>query len=159
MNAVEETTLVFTAIFTLFAALAAWKSADVGRRATEASACSQFAQDVSHWVAEWVSEMSKNVSDRAQWAVDVDTARREVTGYFFWLARFYEGGLVTRRFVVTAGKIAGINLFYDLCEPLERALNPQDYAVRSFRILARVVGRFGNEGEPWGRIVPSPRSS
>lgn len=165
-----------TAIFTGIAAGAAWWSVRAARRAAEAAACLRLVDkyesdrmlralrtlrtsrpesvDITAWAAQWLTEMHKDEADRAQWAKEVDLARREVSGYFFWLGRLYEGGLATRRLIRTAGWVAGINLFFDVCEPLERALNPADYAERVFRLLERLVGRYGSERQAWGRIAP-----
>jgi hypothetical protein len=165
-----------SALFTGVAAAGAWWSVRTARRAAEAATCLRLFEryesdrmlwalrtlrtskpqdvDVTQWAAQWVTEMHKKEPDRQQWAKDVDLARREVTGYFFWLTRLFEGGLITPNLVRTGGYIAGINLFYDVCEPLERALNPGDYPERLFGLLERVVGRYGKERQPWGRIAP-----
>ena len=153
-----------TAVFTGIAAAAAWWSASTTRRAAEAATCLRFFEryesdrmlgalrtlrtskpldvDVNQWAAQWTTVLQGNPP---QWAKDVDLARREVTGYFFSLIRLYEGGLVTRNFVWSAGYFAGINLFYDVCEPLERALNPRGYPERPFRLLEKIVGRYKAE--------------
>lgn len=165
-----------SAIFTGVAATAAWRSVRTARRAAEGGTCLRLFEkyesdrmlwalrtlrtskpsdvDVTQWAAQWVTEMHKKEPERPQWAKDVDLARREVTGYFFWLARLYEGGLVTPSLLRTAGYIAGINLFYDVCQPLERALNPGDYPERLFDLLEKIVGRYGSERQAWGRIAP-----
>ena len=167
---------LLTAIFTGVAGGAAWWSVRTARRAAEAAACLRLFEryesdrmlwalrtlrtskptdvDVTHWAAQWVTEMHKKEPDRAQWAKDIDLARREVSGYFLGLTQIYDGGLVTRSLVRTAGYVAGINLFYELCEPLERALNPADYSEHLFRLLERIVGRHGSGRQEWGRIAP-----
>jgi hypothetical protein len=165
-----------TAIFTGLAAAGAWQSVRTARRAAEAATCLRLFEryqsdrmlwalrtlrtskpqdvDVTQWAAQWVTEMHKKEPTRASWAKDVDLARREISGYFLGLAQIYEGGLVTRSLVRTAGYLDGINLLYDVCEPLERALNPADYSECLFRRLQGVVGRYGKETQPWGRIAP-----
>jgi hypothetical protein len=131
MSATEATMVftAFTALFTGVAAVGAWWSARMTRKAAEAGACIQVAdryelesmsrslrilrtskrhtEDTSTWTARWLSAMHKEVG-REDWAVDLDNARRQVTGYFFWLGRLYRGGMVTKSFVRTAGSVAGI---------------------------------------------------
>jgi hypothetical protein len=153
-----------TAIFTGIAALAAWRSVRTARRTAEAATClrlfERYESDRMLWALRALRTSKPQDIDVTQWAKGVDLARREVTGTFFWLARLYEGGLIMPSLIRTAGYIAGINLFYDVCEPLERALNPADYPERRFRLLEKVVGRYGKERQAsQTHLTPSAKAA
>lgn len=74
----------------------------------------------------------------------VDEARRHVKGYFIDSALgSYELGSVTLPFLQKVTAFAGINILYDIVEPLEQAINP-NYDKSKFERLRQLCGRFGS---------------
>ncbi|MFP5468953.1 MAG: hypothetical protein ACLGGZ_04350 [Alphaproteobacteria bacterium] len=89
-------------------------------------------------------------------AGEVDEARRHVKAYFMRAVRIYQAGYVSKRFVREVCSVDGINIFYDIVEPLEYALNPA-YDTSKFLLIRKICGRAGT-----GRLmasVPLPRTS
>lgn len=84
----------------------------------------------------WIEAMK--TEDRQ--AREVDRARRYVKNYFCNALRLYEAGYVRRQFVCEVASHDGINLLYDIVEPLERALNP-NYSSHCFVTLRSGFGR------------------
>ena len=77
-------------------------------------------------------------------ALEVDQARRKVKGYFLNALRLHEFGYVNERFVGTVASVDGINILYDIVEPLEYALNPA-YDRARFERIRTMCGRSRTE--------------
>lgn len=73
-------------------------------------------------------------------ALEVDQARRYVKSYFLKALRLYESSYVTEAFLKQIASVDGINIMYDIVEPLERALNPA-YDKERFEKLRKLCGR------------------
>ena len=67
--------------------------------------------------------------------------------YFLKALRLYERCYVKKRILKDIGSVDGINTFYDIVEPLERALNPA-YGKSSFVKLRKICPRVHTEVEP-----------
>ncbi len=61
--------------------------------------------------------------------------------------RLYESGYVRTAFLEEIGKLDGINIYYDIVEELEYALNAA-YDQDTFRKLSSLLGRGGT-----GRLI------
>jgi hypothetical protein len=75
-------------------------------------------------------------------AQKVDRARRTVKFYFYKVLRMYKSRYVTTRLLKDICAVDGINILYDIVEPLEYALNP-GYDKSYFDILRKICGRYG----------------
>jgi hypothetical protein len=89
-----------------------------------------------------------------EWAKEIDNARRKVTGYFINLAQLYSDSFISANLLRTLTRHHGINVLFDVNEPLERALNPSGYAKRYFDILRKECGRW-DAGEMFAECGPS----
>lgn len=155
----SDWTLVLTALSAmgaLGAALAAWRSARATTLAAEAQLFSVHYAD--YGTAEmlralrvlrmWKSENGDEFEVKWKRALDandpkaheVDQARRQVRFYFFRALRLYEANYVSKRFVEELAAVDGINILYDIVEPLEYALNAR-YDNSRFEKLRSLCGR------------------
>jgi len=80
-------------------------------------------------------------------AHEVDQARRHVKFYFLKALRLYDAGFVTQRFLKEVAAVDGVNILYDIVEPLEYAINPA-YSKSKFDRLRKICGRAGT-----GRLI------
>ena len=78
----------------------------------------------------------------------VHQARRHVKSYFMRALRLHESGYVSKRFLHEVCSFDGINILYDIVEPLEYALN-QAYDRSKFSSLRKICGRAGT-----GKLIP-----
>lgn len=146
-----------TAIASLGAAWGAWRSSWATRLTAEAALCTGFLEKYvskemldALWLLSnlkrergerFADQWIRARSNKEQWALDIDEARRHVSGYFINLAQLYEGGLITEKLLRTAGCLqSGIAIVFEVCEPLEQALNPEGYGKQYFEILKRMCG-------------------
>lgn len=154
-----EATLVLGAISALGvlgAAVAAWLSARATKRAAEAQLFSALyseygASDMLRalrilraWRSDQGDEFEvewKRRLDRGDLqAQEVDGARRRVKHYFIHSLRLYEAGYVSKRLLKELGAVDGVNILYDIVEPLEYALNA-NYDHARFARLRKICGR------------------
>lgn len=167
-------TLVLTslsALGALGAAVAAWRSARATTRAAEAQLFS------AHYAAYGEPEMLRSLRVLRQWKSDngdefevkwkksldanedsaheVDQARRKVKFYFFQALRLYEAGYVSKKFLKEVAAVDGVNILYDIVEPLEYALNPRFDSSR-FEKLRKLCGR-SRTGRLIAPVPPAPR--
>jgi len=75
---------------------------------------------------------------------EVDAARRQVKFYFMEALRLYQAGYASRKFLQELASVDGINILYDIVEPLEYALNPR-FDSSKFDLLRKLVGRVGTK--------------
>jgi len=172
----EQVSLILTALSALGAlgaAVAAWLSARATRHATEAQLFSVHYAEYGtpemlrslRVLRSWKSEQGyefelkwkKALDAGDQRAHDVDAARRQVKFYFMKILRLYESGYVSRRFLKELAAVDGINILYDIVEPLEYALNPRFDASR-FELLRKLVGCAGT-GRLIAPVPPAPHVS
>lgn len=78
-----------------------------------------------------------------------DANRRIVKRYFLKVLGLYENGFLTEKRIKELGKVAGIDLFYDVIEPLEFALD-KDFNISNFNTLKNICGRYKNVKEDEG---------
>ena len=163
----NQVTILLTAVSALGAlgaALASWWSAKETRRAAEGQLLSSLYDDYGNpemlqslrilrsWKASTGSEFEiawkKRLDGGDQEAHEVDRARRQVKFYFLRALRLYESGYVSKRFLQEVCAVDGINILYDIVEPLEFALNPA-FDKSKFDTLQKLCGRAGT-----GRLIP-----
>lgn len=86
----------------------------------------------------WLGEFRRGSAG----AITVDRARRHVKGYFSKATRLFRFGAIRKATLRAIVSVGGINVFYEIVEPLERALdsNRADVTVKTLR---SVVPRFG----------------
>jgi len=70
-------------------------------------------------------------------AMEVELARRHVSHYFQRALYLYETGYVSERFVKAVGSYGGIDILYEIVEPLEYELN-SDYDRTIFEKLRKI---------------------
>jgi len=147
-----------SALGALFAAIAAWRSARASRDAVEAQLLSNQMEEygadkmlyalrtLRNWKAdkgdEFEGKWRKAIETDDQAAQKVDRARRTVKFYFYKALRLYQSGYVSKRFLKDVCAVDGINILYDIVEPLEYALNPR-YDKNNFDSLRQICGRYG----------------
>ncbi len=165
----EKVMLVLSAIGALGAALASAYSARQTRLAAEgqlfsnlyAEYCRQDMLDALRLLRDWKSSnpgefehiWKKKLDSSDAAAYEVDKARRYVKGYFMRAVRIYQAGYASKRFVREVCSVDGINILYDIVEPIEYALNP-DYDKSKFELIREICGRAGT-----GRLIaPVPLS-
>lgn len=157
----QTITLVLAAVSALGAfgaAIGALLSARSTLSATEAQLFSRFMEEYSapqmltalrklrNWEAKhgtkFEEEYRKGLEKGDPNAHEVDQARRHVKFYFLKALRLYEARLVKQRFLKEVAAVDGINILYDIVEPLEYALNPA-YNKSKFDQLRKICGRAG----------------
>ena len=156
----------------LVAAFAAWFAARATRNAVlatrdtaEASLVYSFRRDYSKQVMSdgmrrlgdwrrdndndfaetWLSRLKKKDSA----AVKVDEDRRRVKSYFETAADLQKNGFIREQAYRTICFVAGINIYYDVVYPIEKALNP-DGSSRLYDYLMNTIGRhrYAEDVEP-----------
>jgi len=170
---INPTTLTgITAFATFLAAVAAWLSARATKKAAEAQLFSiHFAEygkpEMSHSLRvlrAWKDDMGKEFTGiwkkarvaGEKRALDVDQARRQVKFYFMSPLRMWEAKFVSKRFLRKISAVSGINILYEIVEPLEFALNP-DYDRSAFEKLRKLCGQVGSS-ESILPVPPEPHS-
>src|SRR6266581_3008494 len=153
-----------TALGALLAAIGSWRSARATRRAAEGNLFSALYAEygtpemlralrvLRSWKSDTGDEFEikwKRALDASdERAHDVDGARRQVKFYFMRALRLFQAGYVSQRFLREVVAVDGVNILYDIVEPLEYALNP-GYDRSGFDTLRRICGRAGTE-----RLIP-----
>lgn len=136
--------------------IGAFKSAKATRIASEGLLVSAFLNEYAspemlrylRLLRNWESEKGKGFEEN--WrkalenadskALEVDQARRYVKSYFLKALRLYESGYVNKKFLKQVCSVDGINIMYDIVEPLEYALNPASDK-EHFEKLRKLCGR------------------
>ncbi|HWA00540.1 MAG TPA: hypothetical protein VG841_09540 [Caulobacterales bacterium] len=77
-------------------------------------------------------------------ALAVDDARRTVKAYFESVALLFQKGFVSRHFAVSAVDHGGIDVFFEVGEPLEAAINPANYPKWIFDTLRPLPIQYGH---------------
>jgi hypothetical protein len=172
----EQVNLILTAVSALGAlgaTIAAWRSARATSRVAEAQLfAAQYAEYGTpemlrslRMLRLWQSEMGDEFELKWKKALeagdarahDIDNARRQVKFYFMKAFRLYEAGYVSRRFLREFASVDGLNILYDIVEPLECALNPR-YDASRFQMLRTLCGRAFT-GHLIAPVTPAPRVS
>jgi len=162
-----------SALGALGAAVAAAASARATRRAAEAQL---FATHYAEYgtsemlralrvLRAWRSDMGDEFEIKWKRALDskderaheVGQARRHVKFYFMKALRLYEAGYVSQKFLTELAGVDGINILYDIVEPLEFALNAR-FDDSKFKLLKNLCGRAGT-GRLIEPIPPAPRKA
>jgi len=147
-----------SAIGALGAALGAWLSAYATQRATEAQLLSTFMREYAsqdmlyalrvlrNWRSnqgdEFAEKWHKALEQVSPDAQEVDQARRRVSSHFIMALHLYKSRYVKRRFLRAICDVDGINVLYDIVEPLEYTLN-QGYNREGFNELRTLCGSAG----------------
>jgi len=141
--AMNEVLLVFSAIGAVFAAFGAWRAASATKKAKMADLFFQFVQDYASkemlnslrilrdwkenhgpgFEIEWLQALREDGSGEHEAAYLVDIARRRVKFHYYTLLRSLERHYVDKGFLEDVGSLSGINLLYEVVEPLEQALD------------------------------------
>jgi len=138
------------------AAIGAFWSANATRKAAEARLLLSFLESYSdpemlqalRELRQWRADKAEDFAKKWRAAMDaldtsaqvVDRARRKVKGYFFHALRLYEAGYTSEHFLREVASVDGVNILYDIVEPLERALNPE-YDKERFQRIRDLCGR------------------
>jgi hypothetical protein len=145
--------LVLQVVATVVAAAAAI-GAFLSARATKRSASAQLfltcAREYSQpemaaaidVLQEWKQQFGERFAESFATAgrpVRVDDARRRVAHYFITVYELRQLGFISKRVVRTLAGQAQVQLYRELVEPLEGALNPR-YDRKSFEMLGRLYG-------------------
>lgn len=77
-------------------------------------------------------------------ALELSRARRLVSRYYYDVAALHELGLIKRRFAHALLSSNGLNVFYLVCDPLNRAYQPEDRLNQHYRRLKRLRDKFGD---------------
>jgi len=83
-------------------------------------------------------------------AIVVDAARRRVKNFFQAIGEIYEDGLISKSMAMRLLEFQGIDILYEIVEPLEEALN-RDYNRSKFDLL-RSLRRSSGREKPVGQI-------
>ena len=169
----ESIALVIGAISMLAgvaAAIAAFRAARETRKSVEAELVLQFLDHYASdemlnalrvlrmWEAEHGEGFEKVWRERLDLQVPeahtVDQARRRVKNYFLNALRLFESQYVDREFLAEVCSVDGINIFYDIVEKLELALN-EKYDQSRFQRIADLCGR-ARSGELMDPVPPAP---
>jgi len=86
-------------------------------------------------------------------AHQVDQARRTIKAYFEKTARIFSAGLIRPKILHQIAYVAGVNIYYDIVDPLERELNP-GRSPETIELLKRHCGRY-IEGELIRAVPPA----
>lgn len=149
-----------TALGAVVAAIGAWKSARATQKAAEGQLISAFLNEygtpemlrylrqLRNWESkhghEFEEKWRKALEAADNEALEVDQARRYVKSYFLKALRLYESRYVTKRFLKQVASVDGINIMYDIVEPLEYSLNPV-YEKERFDKLRNLCSRSGTK--------------
>ncbi len=74
-------------------------------------------------------------------AAEVDRARRKVKGYFEKAVRMFSAGVVRQNVFIQIAHVAALNVYYDILDPLELALNPNRSSATK-DLLLKCCGRY-----------------
>lgn len=163
--------IVIAALAAVGACWAAWearRSAEATRKAAEAPTFSGFFAEYfdpsmsqalralaawreSHgdtFARDWLSALRTGAED----ATRVDAARRSVKGYFHRAIELHLAGLLDLETTKAICYVNGVNVYYDVVDPLELELNPER-ASRAVDFLRVQVARY-REGEHVASIPP-----
>jgi hypothetical protein len=143
------------ALGALVAALAAWMAVRETKRASEGQLFSSlFAEygclemlDALRVLRNWMTEKGPDFAAKWKMALqasdssahEVDRARRRVQHYFVRALRLHEAGYASLKLLRSLCVVDGINILYDVVEPLEAELN-EHYDHRAFSKLKKLCG-------------------
>lgn len=170
----ENAAFIFTALAALAAVWAAWEARNAARSTNNASEAALVVGFLDEYHTDSMSESLRrlrrwkdsNGEDFAEvWleklkledreAQDVEKSRRIVKGYFVKVSRLYQHDLIRQNVIYAIGYVAGLNIYYDVVDELELALNPG----RSPSIVENLQKAFGRYREA-AQIEPvGPRST
>ena len=162
----ENIVLILTAITAIaaaFSAIGAWLSARATKLTSEAQLFSRFMEEygayemvtalrnLRNWKAENGDEFEekwrKALDNSESQAHEVDKSRRLVKFYFLKALRLYTSGFVSKKFLKQVISVDGINILFEIVEPLEYALNPA-YNKSNFKKLKTLCKSKGT-----GRLI------
>jgi hypothetical protein len=69
---------------------------------------------------------------------------RRVTNFFGNAARLYKAKLISKRLLETLISRPGLNVYYDVCEPMNVARNPRGHSAEYGVILREVVSNYAD---------------
>lgn len=155
-------------LFTAFTAFFAWRSAIATQSNTEAQLYARLMEEYRspqmlkalRTVLNWADDIrgqnltrkySNALKEPDEDVLEVDEFRRLIKGYFLKALRLYEGRYVKEKFLKSIANVYGINILYDIVEPLEFGLNP-DFDNSEFKRLREICP----PNETTDRIRPIP---
>jgi hypothetical protein len=162
-----------TAVGTFIAAIAAWKSTQATKRAAEGAFLNRFLEQFStagflralrllrNWKHEkgedfariWYESLKRE--DRE--ALKIDLARRKVSLYFHRALLLTDSGYADENFLKAVLSLGGVDILYEIVEPMAYEMDPDDDAEKVFfERLRRVrppVSAVGRLKEP----LPVPK--
>jgi len=154
-------------IFAAIAAIASWRSASAALSSIKTQVLSQFMKEYSEpqmcndlralrdWRNEYGADFADEYINRAlkgeKRALEIDYARRHVKYYFSRALNLYKAKIIDKRTLKAIAVVDGINILYDIVEPLESKLNPA-YEKEIFKELKEIIGR----SEPGDHIEAIP---
>jgi len=104
------------------------------------------------FAAKWIDALKNGDPD----ANNADAARRKVKGFFHKATRLHFAGVIRATALRELVYVAGLNIYYDVIDPMELALN-SSRSGRTVDLLKREFGRY-SEAEHVQPVPPSRRS-
>lgn len=165
---------LITALGAIVAAMAAYAQASAVGESNRASFLIQYADRYStqemanalRLLSGWHWHHRHDASRFERWALakrnhdpdalELNKARRLVTRYYFDIATLYRLGLVKRGFARELMANNGLNVFYQVCEPLTRQGQPSDRFGANLQTLLQICKGYG-DGTVYETIVPRPK--
>jgi len=149
-----------------------WRSSEVAANGSQATlylkfqeqyASGQMLQDLRNlrswrekYGPDFASRWAKQYEQNNPEALAVNESRRRVSHFYGAIADLYRNGLLSEPRLLT--NFQGIDLWFEVVEPLEKALNP-DYDKSQFDALYSLNGSSGRGQPRWFRPVIKSRSS
>jgi hypothetical protein len=165
--------MIISAIAAACSAFFSWRSSRVAAKALQATLylklqeqyASQRMLDDLHNLRTWrdkhgqafVSRWAERHRNNDEEAKALNESRRRVVHFFCAIADLYSSGLLPRHLRRLLTDFQGIDLLYDVAEPLEMALNP-DYDKSCFDTLRRLKISSGRGQPTWSKPETITRS-
>jgi hypothetical protein len=111
-------------------------------------------QNGDQFASIWLTRLHSDDIEARKEAHKVDKARRYVAGYFEKAARIFSVSLIRQQAFRAIAYAAGINIYYDVIDPLTFELNPER-SPQTIEILLSQCGRY-TEGEQVRPVPPGP---
>lgn len=118
----------------------------------ESYAAPQMRAAISRLAEFWRDRRDKFGDAGEAFVAEPDAALREslkadcrlLTAFFGNAARLYDARLISRKLVLTLISRPGLNIYYDVCEPINIRRNPKGHSSKYGVILRRVVTKYAD---------------